>query len=78
MVMLKGGPDRVLPRCSRILVKGEEVPFDDYWKKKVKKANDSFGNIGERVLAFARCYLDPADYPKEPPYPFDVKNWKKW
>lgn len=22
MVMLKGGPDRVLPRCNRILVKG--------------------------------------------------------
>lgn len=31
MVILKGGPDRVLPRCNKILVKGEEVPFDDYW-----------------------------------------------
>lgn len=59
MVILKGAPERVLNRCSKILINNEEQPFDDYWKKKVKKANDSFGNMGERVLAFARIHLDP-------------------
>lgn len=30
------------------------------------------------MLAFAKITLDPSTYPKNPPYPFDVKNWKKW
>lgn len=59
MVMFKGGTDIVLPRCSKILIRGKEEPFDEFWQKKVKKANASLGNMGERVLAFARCYLDP-------------------
>lgn len=59
MVILKGAPERVLNRCSKILINGEEQVFDDYWKKKVNKANESFGGMGERVLAFARCELDP-------------------
>jgi sodium/potassium-transporting ATPase subunit alpha len=55
MIILKGAPERVLNRCSKILINGDEVAFDDYWKKKVNKANENFGNMGERVLAFARC-----------------------
>lgn len=78
MVILKGAPERVLNRCNKILIGGEEQNFDDFWKKKVKKANESFGNMGERVLAFARCQLDPEVYKKNPAYPFDVKGWKKW
>jgi magnesium-transporting ATPase (P-type) len=34
--------------------------------------------MGERVLAFARCELDPKIYTKEPAYQFDVKTWKSW
>jgi sodium/potassium-transporting ATPase subunit alpha len=34
--------------------------------------------MGERVLAFARCQLDPRAFTKSPAYPFDNKNWKKW
>jgi sodium/potassium-transporting ATPase subunit alpha len=54
MIILKGAPEKVLNRCSKILINGEEREFDDFWKKKVNKANESFGNMGERVLAFAR------------------------
>ena len=36
------------------------------------------GKLGERVLAFARCKLDPETYTKNPGYPFDVKGWKTW
>jgi magnesium-transporting ATPase (P-type) len=28
MVVLKGAPERVLNRCSKILVRGQEVDFD--------------------------------------------------
>lgn len=30
------------------------------------------------MLAFARFQLDPKDYPKNPTYEFDVKDWKNW
>lgn len=30
------------------------------------------------MLAFAKYELDPSYFTKEPPYPFDVKNWKNW
>jgi sodium/potassium-transporting ATPase subunit alpha len=54
MVILKGAPERVLNRCSKILIKGEERDFDDELRDEVNLANDSFGKMGERVLAFAR------------------------
>lgn len=56
-VFIKGAPERILGRCSRILLNGEEVNFDDTLKKEVDKANESFGALGERVLAFARYKL---------------------
>jgi sodium/potassium-transporting ATPase subunit alpha len=76
-IYMKGAPERILSRCSKILIDGEEKPFSDF-ADRVKFANDSFGKMGERVLAFARYQLDPKDYPKTPGYPFDIKNWKKW
>ena len=53
-VFMKGAPERILSRCSKILIDGEEKPFEEY-ADRVKYANDSFGKMGERVLAFARC-----------------------
>lgn len=31
MIFMKGAPERVLSRCSKILIKGEEKPFDDFY-----------------------------------------------
>jgi magnesium-transporting ATPase (P-type) len=45
--------------------------------KEVNDANATFGRLGERVLAFARCRLPAGQYPKDS-YQFDVKNWKDW
>lgn len=78
MVVLKGAPERVLNRCTKILIKGEERDFDEELRKEVNDANDSFGKMGERVLAFARYQLDPRIFTKSPAYQFDYKNWKKW
>lgn len=75
---MKGAPERILNRCNKILIRGEERDFDDEFRLEVNAANDSFGKMGERVLAFARCQLDPRVFSKDPPYPFDVKGWKNW
>lgn len=77
-VFMKGAPERILTRCSKILVQGQAVDFTPELRKEVDAANDYFGSLGERVLAFARYELDPETYPKDPAYPFDVKNWKNW
>lgn len=68
MLIMKGAPERILNRCTKILINGEERNFDQYWKDIVNDANDSFGNMGERVLAFARIQLDPQIYTKSPEY----------
>lgn len=78
VVIMKGAPERILNRCSKILIKGEEKPFDEYARKEVNDANDQLGRLGERVLAFARFELDPSVFTKDPAYEFDVKGWKTW
>lgn len=77
-VIMKGAPERILNRCSKILIKGEEKPFDEAARREVNAANDQLGRLGERVLAFAKYELEPEIYTKDPAYEFDVKGWKKW
>jgi sodium/potassium-transporting ATPase subunit alpha len=38
-IFMKGAPERILNRCSKILVNGEERDFDDEAKKEVNEAN---------------------------------------
>ena len=76
-VYLKGAPERVLSRCTKILINGQAVPFTKELKEEISQANAKFGDMGERVLAFASCQLDPVKYPKAS-YQFDMKGWKAW
>jgi len=76
-IFLKGAPERVLTRCSKILIDGEAVEFTKDLRDEVNKANSDFGKLGERVLAFARYDL-PADKYAKDGYKFDLKNWKSW
>jgi sodium/potassium-transporting ATPase subunit alpha len=78
MVIMKGAPERILNRCTKILEKGVEVDFTEEKRNDVNEANDQLGRLGERVLAFARFELDPEVFTKDPAYEFDVKGWKKW
>ena len=74
---MKGAPERVVNRCSTMLVEGDaEIPIDADITQQINDANRGFGAMGERVLAFARLKLDPAVYKKD--YPFEVKKWKFW
>jgi len=77
MVFMKGAPEKILKRCSKILINNEEVDFSDELRKEVAEAQASFGNLGERVLAFARRSLPSSKFDKKS-YQFDVKNWKSW
>jgi magnesium-transporting ATPase (P-type) len=53
LIIMKGAPERILGRCTKILINEEEKDFDAYWKGEVNNANAKFGEMGERVLAIA-------------------------
>jgi len=81
-IYLKGAPEKVLKRCSKVLVQdGSSEPypveFDAAMQFNVNAANDRFGLMGERVLAFAKTELDPRDFPKSS-YVFDTPGWNSW
>ncbi len=76
-VFMKGAPERILNRCSKILIGGQEVDFTSQLRKEIDEANSSFGGLGERVLAFAKYRLPYNNYQKGK-HTFDLKNWKNW
>lgn len=75
-VFLKGAPDRVLTRCSTVLVGGKPEPLTTVIEKDILDANELYGNMGERVLGFSRLLLEPTMYDKSDF--FDTKGWTTW
>lgn len=61
LVVMKGAPERILERCSTIILNDKNVNIDKY-KKSIEKAMLSMGYMGERVLAFADLELDVRIY----------------
>ena len=78
LLVMKGAPERVLDRCSTILVDGENLELKDEWKEAFNIAYMELGGLGERVLGFCDFYLDSEKYPadfnfdaEEPNYPME-------
>ena len=66
---MKGAPERILDRCSTILINGEEKKMSEEWKEAFNNAYMELGGLGERVLGFCDFYLDAEQYPSG--FPFD-------
>ena len=47
---MKGAPERILDRCSTIVIQGKEQPLDDEMKDAFQNAYVELGGLGERVL----------------------------
>merc|ERR1712214_2177 len=72
LLVMKGAPERIVDRCSTIIVEGRELPMTQEWKNAFEAANMELGSLGERVLGFCD-YMLPADkYPSG--YPFDADD----
>ena len=69
LLVMKGAPERILDRCSTILINGEELPLNDEWKEAFNCAYLELGGLGERVLGFCDLTLDETEYPNG--YKFD-------
>lgn len=63
LLVMKGAPERILDRCSTILMNGKEEPLDEAKKEAFEKAYLELGGMGERVLGFCHFYLDAEKFP---------------
>uniref|UniRef100_A0A8D3DLJ1 Sodium/potassium-transporting ATPase subunit alpha n=1 Tax=Scophthalmus maximus TaxID=52904 RepID=A0A8D3DLJ1_SCOMX len=69
LLVMKGAPERILERCSTILIKGQELPLDEQWSEAFQTAYMDLGGLGERVLGFCHIYLNEKEFPRG--YRFD-------
>lgn len=63
LLVMKGAPERILERCSTILIQGKEETLDDNMKEAFEKAYLELGGMGERVLGFCHFYLNVEEFP---------------
>ena len=54
LLVMKGAPERVLDRCSTVLLEGKEVPIDNQFRQHFNDAYIELGGMGERVLGWVR------------------------
>ncbi|PAA79602.1 hypothetical protein BOX15_Mlig021528g3 [Macrostomum lignano] len=62
LLVMKGAPERILDRCSHILINGKDVVMDDEWKSAFNTAYEELGGMGERVLGFCDFRLPAEEY----------------
>ncbi len=70
---MKGAPERILERCTTILVDGpsggrREVALDEKARASFAAAYEALGGAGERVIGLAERHLPKESFP--PGYPF--------
>jgi len=63
LLLIKGAPERVFAKCSKVMVDGKIIPIDEDWQQYFKDAYEYLASKGERVLGFAQLVLDPTQYP---------------
>jgi sodium/potassium-transporting ATPase subunit alpha len=72
---MKGAPERILDRCSTILLNGEERALDEEWREAFNQAYLELGGLGERVLGFCDYFLPPDQFPRGYPFDADEENF---
>lgn len=64
ILVMKGAPERILDRCSTILMNGEELELDEKMKEAFNTAYLELGGMGERVLGFCHLFLPEDQFPQ--------------
>ena len=75
LIAMKGAPERILDRCSTIVINGKEEPLNDHWKERFNTAYMDLGGRGERVLGFCDTLLDAEKFPKGFAFDSDDPNF---
>lgn len=72
LLVMKGAPERILQRCSTMLLNEKEVEMTPALRQDFEKAYLDLGGMGERVLGFCDFRLDEQKFPKG--FPFDAEE----
>ncbi|KAL2076928.1 hypothetical protein ACEWY4_027481 [Coilia grayii] len=64
LLVMKGAPERILDRCTSIMIQGQEVAMNDDWREAFQNAYMELGGLGERVLGFCHVALSPSHFPR--------------
>ena len=75
LLVMKGAPERILDRCSTILIDGKEVELTQEWKNRFNNAYMELGGLGERVLGFCDFRLSSDSFPEGFPFDGDDVNF---
>jgi sodium/potassium-transporting ATPase subunit alpha len=75
LLVMKGAPERILDRCSSILIDGKPTALTDEWKEDFNNAYMELGGLGERVLGFCEMPLSPKEFPIGFPFNTDDINF---
>uniref|UniRef100_A0A8D0CJ04 Sodium/potassium-transporting ATPase subunit alpha n=1 Tax=Scleropages formosus TaxID=113540 RepID=A0A8D0CJ04_SCLFO len=76
LLVMKGAPERILDRCSTIMLQGKEQPMDDELREAFQNAYLELGGLGERVLGFCHLLLPEDQYPKGFAFDTDDVNFQ--
>ncbi|KAF7709444.1 sodium/potassium-transporting ATPase subunit alpha-1b isoform X2 [Silurus meridionalis] len=63
-LVMKGAPERILDRCSSIMLQGKVQPLDDDMREAFQNAYLELGGLGERVLGFCQFFLPEEQFPE--------------
>ncbi|KTF75834.1 hypothetical protein cypCar_00028623 [Cyprinus carpio] len=75
LLVMKGAPERILDRCSMILIQGKEQPLEDEMKDAFQNAYVELGGLGERVLGFCHFSLPDDQFPEGFAFDTDEVNF---
>merc|ERR1719500_700548 len=75
LLVMKGAPERILQRCTSIVIDGTERPMTQEWKDAFESAYMELGGLGERVLGFCDYLLPEDKYPRGYPFDPDEENF---
>ncbi|XP_038613601.1 sodium/potassium-transporting ATPase subunit alpha-1 [Tachyglossus aculeatus] len=75
LLVMKGAPERILDRCSSILMHGKEQALDEEMKEAFQNAYMELGGLGERVLGFCHLFLPDDQFPEGFQFDTDEVNF---
>ncbi|XP_054760297.2 sodium/potassium-transporting ATPase subunit alpha-3-like isoform X1 [Lytechinus pictus] len=64
LLVMKGAPERILDRCTTILINGKEEAMSEEMQTAFNNAYLELGGLGERVLGFCHLYLPADQFPR--------------
>jgi len=71
-VLMKGAPERIISRCSTILLNGEEVEYTPEMVAETEALQLTLSKMGRRVLGMCKKSLSTEDYPED--YAYSIEN----